>query len=362
MRTSDYRQGVAIEIYTQENLTDEWWSTIFGHSVKAGTATAIGDGLVGMNLRVPLSSDSKDVPSSVVVKLASNDPTSRFTGITLRNYEREVKFYNNLAATVHIRKPRCFYADWHETDGDFVIVLEDMSPAEQGNQITGCKLGHAEAAIDELVALHAPRWNDPSLWDVDFLQRRASAEDATTLQMIYSGVKSAFLTSFGDAIMATCGESGIDFVHQLEKVLTQYVSEREEPFTVIHGDFRLDNMLFASAHGGAKCVVVDWQTPGHGNGIADLAYFIGAGLVLQDRRAYEQQLVDRYIAGLQSQGVDVDADWVHLLYRREAAAGVLMSVVASQIVQRTDRGDQMFTAMATRHIQHALDSKTLSLI
>ncbi|MCX6526613.1 MAG: hypothetical protein NTU52_01295, partial [Actinobacteria bacterium] len=66
--------------------------------------------------------------------------------------------------------------------------------------------------------------------------------------------------------------------------------------------------------------------------------------------------------GLQSQGVVVDTDWVHLLYRREAAAGVLMSVVASQIVQRTDRGDQMFTAMATRHIQHALDSETLSLI
>lgn len=72
--------------------------------------------------------------------------------------------------------------------------------------------------------------------------------------------------------------------------------------------------------------------------------------------------MDRYIAGLQSQGVVVDADWVHQLYRREAAAGVLMSVVASQIVQRTDRGDQMFTAMATRHIQHALDSETLSLI
>lgn len=131
MRASDYRQGVAIENYTQENLTDEWWSTIFGLSVKAGTAAAIGDGLVGMNIRVPLSSDSADVPSSVVVKLASNDPTSRFTGITLRNYEREVKFYNNLAATVDIRTPRCFYADWHETAGDFVIVLEDMSPAEQ---------------------------------------------------------------------------------------------------------------------------------------------------------------------------------------------------------------------------------------
>ncbi len=328
----------------------------------AGISSAIGDGLVGMNLRVPLFSDSPGVPSSVVVKLASNDPTSRFTGITLRNYEREVKFYNHLAATVDIKAPRCFFADWHETAGDFVIVLEDMSPAEQGNQIIGCGLNHAEAAIDELVALHGPRWNDPTLWDVDFLQRRATAEDAMTLQMMYSGVKTAFLATFGDAISATCGDAGIDFVDQLEKILTPYVCEREEPFTLIHGDFRLDNMLFASARGGARCVVVDWQTPGHGNGIADLAYFIGAGLVLQDRRAYERQLVDRYISGLQSRGVDVDPAWVHRLYRREAAAGVLMSVVASQIVQRTERGDQMFTAMATRHIQHALDSETLSLI
>jgi hypothetical protein len=85
-------------------------------------------------------------------------------------------------------------------------------------------------------------------------------------------------------------------------------------------------------------------------------------LVVEDRRAHEEELVNRYINGLQSRSINVVADWVHRHYRREAIAGVIMSVVASQIVQRTERGDQMFTAMATRHIQHALDSDTLSLI
>lgn len=280
----------------------------------------------------------------------------------LRNYEREVKFYQQVAPTVDIRVPRCFYADWNESTGEFVLVLEDMAPAAQGNQITGCSLAHAEAAIDELVNLHAPRWNDPSLWDIDWIQRRTSDDDAQQLLMIYSMMKDGFLATFGDAIRDMCGAAGIALVNDLQPLITKYVNEREQPFTVVHGDYRLDNMLFATPEGGARCAVVDWQTPGHGTGMSDLAYFIGAGLVVDDRRAHEDSLVARYVHGLQSRGVAVDAAWVGKHYRREAVAGVIMSVVASQIVQRTDRGDQMFTAMATRHIQHALDSDTLSLV
>lgn len=348
--------------YSEATLTDEWWSGVFGDRVTMGEPVRIGDGLVGMNLRVPLSSTNPNVPSSVVVKLASTDPTSRLTGMTLRNYEREVKFYREIAPTVDIRVPTCHFADWNEDTGEFVLVLEDMSPAAQGNQITGCSVAHAEAAVDELVNLHAPRWDDPTLWDIEWIQRRSSDEDAQQLLMIYSGVKQGFLDTFGGAVRDACGEAGIALVNELQPLLPDYVNHLEEPFTVVHGDYRLDNMLFATAQGGARCAVVDWQTPRHGNGSADLAYFIGAGLVTEDRRATEDALVDRYVAGLVARGVSVDRDWVHRQYRREAVAGVIMSVVASQIVQRTNRGDQMFTAMATRHIQHALDSDALSLI
>lgn len=348
--------------YSEATLTDAWWSEVFDCQVTMGQPSRIGDGLVGMNLRVPLQSSSTAVPASVVVKLASTDPTSRTTGMSLRNYEREVKFYEQIAPTVDICVPKCFFSDWNEETGEFVLVLEDMAPAAQGNQITGCSVGHAEAAIDELVNLHGPRWDDATLWDNDWIQRRTSDDDAQQLLMIYSLMKDGFLNTFGDSVRATCGDKGIDLVNDFPSLLLKYVNEREQPFTVVHGDYRLDNMLFATPQGGARCAVVDWQTPGHGTGMSDLAYFIGAGLVVDDRRAHEDALVNRYIAGLQARSIDVSADWVHRHYRREAIAGVIMSVVASQIVQRTERGDQMFMAMATRHIQHALDSDTLSLI
>jgi hypothetical protein len=32
-----------------------------------------------------------------------------------------------------------------------------------------------------------------------------------------------------------------------------------------------------------------------------------------------------------------------------------VTVIASMIVQQTERGDEMFIAMATRHARHALD-------
>lgn len=349
--------------YSIATLTNEWWSEVFRTTVTAGQPSRIGDGLVGMNLRYSLTGEG--VPASVVVKLASEDETSRATGIALRNYEREVRFYQEIASTIDVRAPHCFFADWNPTSGDFVLVLEDMAPAEQGNQLLGCSLEHARLAIDELVKMQGPRWNDATLWDIDWLTRRSETEGASQLGAIFSAVKPGFLATFGAALHDVAGDDGERVIHDLEASLAGYLAAKDEPFTVVHGDFRLDNMLFAAQSSGAAvgspCTIVDWQTPGHGNGISDLAYFIGAGLLPEQRRAHEWDLVDRYVAGIESYGHSLDREWVRSHYRREALSGVVMAVVASQIVQRTERGDQMFTAMATRHVVQALDHDSLSL-
>jgi hypothetical protein len=42
-------------------------------------------------------------------------------------------------------------------------------------------------------------------------------------------------------------------------------------------------------------------------------------------------------------------------YRSGVFAGFAVTVIASMLVQRTERGDEMFTTMAKRHARHALD-------
>ncbi len=235
----------------------------------------IGDGLVGLNLRVALECMNPEVPSSVVIKLPSLDETSRATGVALRNYEREVKFYLGVAATVDIRVPHCHHGAWDESTGDFVLVLEDMAPAEQGNQITGCSPQMASAAVEELAKLHAPRWDDPTLDDLDWLGGRSTPEDIAVVVGLWTMFVPSFLESYSHYLDAPQLKVLNGFGERIEG----WLNGRSGPRTVTHGDYRLDNLLFGDGTTAPGVTAVDWQTPSHGSPIVDLSYFCGAGLL-----------------------------------------------------------------------------------
>lgn len=339
-------------------LTPDWLSAVLDSDVSGVRSDRIGDGLVGLNLRVAIKSQDAGAPSSVVVKLPSLDETSRATGVALRNYEREVKFYDRIASTVDIRVPHCHHGNWNEATGDFVLVLEDMAPAAQGDQVAGCDIETARAAVVELARLHAPRWDDASLYEHEFLQRRSGPEDGVQLAALWEMLLPGFTATYARYLSGGM----LRVLEAFGSRLAGWVDGRTGPLTVTHGDYRLDNLLFATPSGGPPITAVDWQTPGHGGPVADLAYFLGAGLLSKDRRAAESELVVAYRMALVDGGVDADADWVWNEYRRNAFGGVIMAVVASQVVGGSERSEAMFAAMATRHLQHCIDLDSLDVI
>ncbi|MFZ9629667.1 MAG: phosphotransferase [Ilumatobacteraceae bacterium] len=337
-------------------ITSAWLSSVLGGDVELVGSTRIGDGLVGMNLRLELRA-AAGLPDRLIAKLPSPDPTSRATGAALRNYEREVKFYRDIAPTVDIRVARCFHGEWDPTDHDFVLLLEDLAPAQQGDQVAGCSVEHARVAVLELARLHGPRWGDTTLDDIEFLERR-SGEAAAQLQTIYGMFMPGFLATYSRYL----DRDAVDLIEQFASRVAEWVDGRDLPRTVTHGDYRLDNLMFESASGGYPVAAVDWQTPGHGQATADVSYFLGAGPLTEDRRRVERELVDEYLDALSRYDVTVDADhfWHH--YARDAFGGVIMSVVASQIVGSNERSEAMFAAMAVRHTRHALDLDARSLV
>jgi hypothetical protein len=343
-----------------EDITPDWLSEVLGVDVVAATSERVGDGLVGMNVRYRLtfaSEPPEGTPVTVVAKLPSPDETSRATGVALRNYEREVAFYRLIAPTVDIRTARCFHAEWDPTTGDFTLLLEDLSPAVQGNQITGCDIDQARLAVRELAALHAPRWADPSLHEHDWLTRRNEG-DSTFIVALYQQMWPAFALQYGRYLTPEQLVLGEAFGSEIGR----YLDGTTGPLTVTHGDYRLDNMMFGTSAGGYPLAVVDWQTPGHGVPWGDLSYFIGAGLLPPDRRSHERDLVELYREELGTRGVSVDRTEVWDQYERSAFAGVIMAVIASMVVGRTERSEAMFAAMGTRHLQHALDADALAKI
>jgi aminoglycoside phosphotransferase (APT) family kinase protein len=132
---------------------------------------------------------------------------------------------------------------------------------------------------------------------------------------------------------------------------------------VQHGDYRIDNMLFATAAGGHPLTVVDWQTAVWGAPLADVSYFLGASLPTEVRRAHEAALVRAYWDAVRAggaAGLSWDRCWRE--YRRFTFAGVLMAICASMLVGQTARGDEMFLTMARRHATHALDLDALEFL
>jgi hypothetical protein len=338
-----------------------WFTEVLHHAGVLGDATVthverlrIGTGQIGQNVAFSLTYDrpAPDAPTSVVGKFPAPEPQGRAAAKTFRLYEREVRFYQEIAETVDIRIPACYLADIDLDTADFVLLFEDLRPAVQGDQIAGCSADQAMLAMDELAGLHAPRWGDPALSEIEWLGQYDDPQSAAMIGAAYQSLWPGFAAQYGPSLTAEALALGEAFGASIGN----WQRSGTGPGCVTHGDYRLDNMMFGTDDGGYPLATVDWQTVGHGLGMSDAAYFIGNGLSVPDRRAHEMVLLKRYHDSLNARGVD-DYEWDRCLadYKRATLSGIVMTVIASQVVASDDRGVAMFTAMADRHFAHALD-------
>ena len=82
------------------DLTAEWLTTALGVPVTDFSFERIGTGQMSECYRVELTPSGDAGPSSVVLKVAATDPVSRQTGLALGLYEREVRFYTDIAPNI----------------------------------------------------------------------------------------------------------------------------------------------------------------------------------------------------------------------------------------------------------------------
>ncbi len=320
-----------------------------GVTVRGFESERIGTGQIGRCVRFAfdLEGAGPGVPRSLVGKFPSEDATSRATGVALGLYRKEVHFYRVLAPRLSIDIPRCYYAEVEGRGPEFALILEDMAPARPGDQISGTSPDVARAAVLQLVGLHAPTWNDESLRALDWVVESSGANSA-----LYRQCFPGFLARYRDALEP----DAIEILGRVVESKGPPFVYPEEPFSVVHIDYRLDNLLIDASRTPPRVTVVDWQSFVLGSPLSDVAYLMGASLLPEARRPVEREIVRAYHSRLLEAGVkryDWEQCWSD--YRRGSFAGFAVAVVASMIVQETPRGNEMFTAMASRHARHALD-------
>ena len=340
------------------DLTSEWVGAVMAShgygAVKDVSVEPIGTGQIADSARLSITwGHGTPGPDTLVAKVTAASEESRQAGMTTRTYEVEVGFYSSLAAELPVRTPRCYWAGFDPSQAAYGVVLEDVAPAHQGDQVGGCSIDEAAAALDELALLHAPRWGDTNLESLSWLHVGGRDRGSGL-----GGILGMFLPGFLERYESRMTPEVVQLIPRFLEVMDHYGGGLDGPKTVLHGDFRNDNLMF----GLDRVVVLDWQTVSLGAALSDVSYFLGGSLLPDDRRAHEEKLVRGYFDKIRSLGVDMDWDRCWLDYRRYAFAGLIMAMFASMVVTRTDRGDAMFIAMADRAGVHALDMDSLSLI
>ena len=347
-----------------DDVDDEWLTRSLQQALGVSArvvghdATTIGTGQVGENVRFRLRWDGVDetaagrLPDTVVGKFPSASEVSRAAAVAMSTYVKEVGFYRDLRPHVEIRTPTVSVIEWDADTHDFVLLMEDITPARAGDQLAGCSVAEAELAIDQVVRLHAPTWGRLTELE-EHAWLGGSADDAQIafrtqlFEVLTPGFIERFTSRLSRDDLAVAEPLGAAFPVWYRQV--REWADGPGAWCAVHGDFRLDNLLFGEPPDSPAVTVVDWQTVSIGTGPADVAYFCGAGLLPDERASAERDLVARYAAGLRRAGVEVTDDAVWDGYVLGSVTGYYMAVLASQIVEQTERGDEMFAVMAERH-------------
>ena len=188
-------------------------------------------------------------------------------------------------------RDRLYYVDFVEGTADIVIVMEDLDPREQGDQLKGCSPTEAALALTEAAKLHRAFWNDETLFDLPWVSRRNPEQTAQTIALL-EGLQPAFVERYRDDLTHEATEISEHFVRSA----ANWFADVPKPSTLVHGDFRLDNLMFAPTdiEVTPPVVVVDWQTVAHSHGAHDVSYFVGSAFEPDMRRQHEEQLVSHY--------------------------------------------------------------------
>lgn len=341
-------------IHEPDEMSPAWLTAALRSSypeaqVTGSTAAPVGTGLMARSYRLRLEGDG-ELPPSVVAKVPSDVASTRELGA--RAYRREVGFYRDLARGVDGRVPTCHHCDISESGTEFVLLLEDITPADQGDQLTGCTPADARRAIGNLARLHASTWGR----DQTFSWLDDGAGSGQDLVVFMRMAMDAFEPRFADLVEP----QAMRVFHAFAEAADRWQASEPATLAMVHGDYRLDNLLFST--GDDSVAAVDWQTVTFASPARDLAYFLGNSLTTEDRRDNEADLIDHYLDVLRAGGVSHEPATLATELRHGSFQGPLVTALGAFTAARTERSEAMFAAMANRCAAQILDLDALDLL
>ena len=317
-----------------------------------------GVGYLSGVARIKITYDvpESDTPATAVVKLPALTEANRNLGDAFNAYEREARFYREVMPKSRVRAPRCYYCAYDAQETSFVLVMEDLSGLRAGDQVRGLTWDEALAALRAIAPLHAQWWEQPALADLTWMPL-----ENLDIQHLFAKNWPAFRHEMYDRLMPEEIAIGDRLNWQGDR-LAELV--RSVPRTIVHWDYRADNLVFDSPDAAEPVVVLDWQLAQRSMGAFDVARLFCGSVPGEVQRGRHRQFLGLWHEELLARGVTdypLDLAWRHFLtglviclyipvsfYRLGMAAG--------------DRGCALINAMIFRYFRAAVETNALQVL
>jgi hypothetical protein len=352
---------------TPEQLTPAWLTAALrdgGLDVEVSEVRIdpFGEGVGMMSglVRAELAYSRGEGPRSVVVKQPCPNEANLATAVAFHCYEREVQFYREAAPRTSARTPSLHFADL-DGEADFVIVMADLADYDIGDQVVGATPEQAALVVGAMSAFHAAFWGVVDELDLGFIPDHYPSYFSNNMHQGAIAVWDAMAERAGDVLPAEIAAAKDRYIAAIPR-LQEWMTAA--PRTIVHGDFRMDNMFFGREPGQHPIVISDFQGVLRGKGAHDIAYFLSQSVPVQTRRAHERDLVARWQAGLRAGGVeDYGAERAWEEYRRcVLGLWTYVTVIAGALDPSNERGREWMREMVRRSATTILDLELLALL
>jgi hypothetical protein len=326
---------------TIEEITTEWLTgaltksgVLKNNSIRTLSRNIMGEGMgyAGTLARLSIEYEQPDdtLPSTMIAKIPTQVSKSKMLHEALWNYERENHVYEEILPHLPLRTPKCYYSDFDRGKGEkwmnkvyrryaslpqslvglyfiyaafrnlrmkrrYILLLEDISNLEQITQLEGCSFEDAKMVMKPLGIAQASLWESPQLgkyWlkdhsDFSRLVSFMSTRWQPVIKKTYPGKISPKM------------QTVFDWLKKNNSQLDVYAKTR--PHTLIHTDYRLDNLFFDRKKN--EIVVLDWQSCSPGMGVFDPCFFLVNNCRSPLSQEQAEELITIYHQGLVEGGV-----------------------------------------------------------
>ncbi len=347
---------------SMHEVTDQWLIDILSSQqafaddpISSVDRQSVGDGIgqVGEFNKVVVTTESSK-QSTLFLKLRAPIEGMHAVALRYKMYEKEVRFYNELAAQMDVRTPEVYYADYDPETENVALLMEFLDGWHSPDQITGASHNQTLAAIKQLAAINAPYWNRTQ--DLPWLPTMQTDYMQQTISDM-AACSDIFFQRFGTELPIS--KSDFDRIIESWPAILDGLSEGN--LTLTHYDYRVENMFFSSDE--SEVAVIDWQLIGALRAGWDLAYLIGTNIPTEQRRANEQQYIDLYLDCMRDRGVNYsEAELRHDMKWSLLGLCSIAVIGGANFDVSNERSFELFKVISIRLFDAIAEHEALSVI